>query len=147
MGELGIAPRIYACWVCSKRGSGFPAMGYYVMQKIDFIYGEKFPSKSLPGKPAPPAVEKQLVNVVAKMVSHGIIHNDLHPGNIGVLKNGKLVIFDYGFSQRADVEIKFPEQVLMAQLYTIIEQYAKPIMFNSLIYDTIYKIRQGKLKL
>lgn len=162
LGELGIAPRIYSCWVCVSAGNGnntkatttkkqqFPVKGYYVMDKIEHIWEKLYPSnseKTKHTKAAPAALEEKLVDVLATMVKAGIIHQDCHPGNIGILKDGRPVIFDFGFSIRVSDQITLPEVILMSQLYIVIEQYDKSIMYDSKIYDTIYEIRQGKYRI
>lgn len=163
LGNLGIAPRIYDCWVCSanakdsvKTSIKYPVIGYYVMDKMDKIWEHEYPcdstklgsgSDNRKAQRAPLAMEKKLVKVLETMVKAGIIHQDCHPGNIGILHNGRVVLFDFGFSIFSLEKITQPETVLMSQLYIVIEQFDKALMYESYLYDVIYKIRQNQYKI
>lgn len=151
LGELKIAPRIYDCWVCSPSEKvQYPVTGYYVMDKIEKIWENEYPSnsdKTNELRPAPLEIEKKLVNVLKNMIKVGIVHQDCHPGNIGILKDGRVVLFDFGFSIFSHEQMTQPETVLMSQLYIVIEQYDKPIMYESYLYDVIYQIRQNVYKI
>ena len=154
LGELKIAPRIYDCWVCtgseSETTPKYPVTGYYIMDKIEKIWDKEYPSDSTEGKPVRPSpreMERKLVKVLETMVKAGIIHQDCHPGNIGILKNGQVVLFDFGFAIFSHDKMTQPDTVLMSQLYIVIEQYDKKIMYDSYLYDVIYRIRQNKYKI
>jgi len=98
-----------------------------------------------------------LVKSLAKLVRAGILHNDLHVGNVGVVrsKTGRVtnvVIYDFGLAR----EIKPPtdvvvfEQIVLAQLYAMadpcnINNSSKNICANtSYILDMIYAIRRNE---
>jgi tRNA A-37 threonylcarbamoyl transferase component Bud32 len=152
LGELKIAPRIYDCWVCAKseNTSQYPVTGYYIMDKMEKIWDKEYPSNSdnkIPLRPAPLEMEKKLVKVLETMVKAGIIHQDCHPGNIGILKDGRVVLFDFGFAIFSHEKMTQPETILMSQLYMVLEHYDKPIMYDSYLYDVIYQIRQNKYKI
>lgn len=155
LGELGIAPRIYDCWVCNTAATQnvhYPVKGYYVMDKMEKIWEKEYPSNSEKSgqkaiHPAPLAMEKKLVKVLEMMVKSGIIHQDCHPGNIGILGDGRVVLFDFGFSIFSHEKMTQPETVLMSQLYIVLEQYDREIMYDSYLYDVIYQIRQNKYKI
>lgn len=149
LGELQVAPRIYDCWVCTANADQiqYPVTGYYVMDKMEKIWEHEYPcnsEKSNTVRAAPRSMEKKLVKVLETMIKAGIIHQDCHPGNIGILKDGRVVLFDFGFATFAREQMTEPETVLMSQLYIVIEQYDKSIMYESYLYDVIYKIRQNK---
>jgi len=150
LGDIGVAPKIYNCWVCfdsADSNVSFPLKAYYVMDKIDKIWKDAFPSGLNRGnKPASKNMEMKLVDVLERMIAGGIIHQDNHPGNIGIMANGDVVLFDFGFSVIALQPITYPETILMSQLYIVIEQYNKDIMFDSYLYDVIYAIRRGEYK-
>lgn len=155
LGELKIAPRIYDCWVCTKQVEKsdtrvkYPVTGYYIMDKMEKIWDKEYPSNSgnkQPVRAAPLEMEKKLVKVLEKMVKAGIIHQDCHPGNIGILKDGRVVLFDFGFAIFSHDKMTQPETILMSQLYIVLEHYDKNVMYDSYLYDVIYQIRQNKYK-
>lgn len=154
LGDLKVAPRIYDSWICHAHGTGntqqYHVTGYYVMDKMAQIWDKAYPSAD-PNKndnrPAPKAMEVKLLKALETMVKAGIIHQDCHPGNIGILANGQVVLFDFGFSLWSVDPITLPETVLMSQLYIVLEHYHKEIMYESYLYDIIYKIRQNKYKI
>jgi predicted unusual protein kinase regulating ubiquinone biosynthesis (AarF/ABC1/UbiB family) len=92
-------------------------------------------------------MEKKLVKVLETMIKAGIIHQDCHPGNIGILKDGRVVLFDFGFAIFSSEKMSQPETILMSQLYMVLEHYDKKIMYDSYLYDVIYQIRQNKYKI
>lgn len=151
LGELRIAPRIYDCWVCMQTEEMvYPVMGYYIMDKMEKIWDKEYPSDSEQNRklrPAPVDMEKKLVKVLETMIKAGIIHQDCHPGNIGILKDGRVVLFDFGFAIFSSEKMSQPETILMSQLYMVLEHYDKKIMYDSYLYDVIYQIRQNKYKI
>jgi hypothetical protein len=94
--------------------------------------------------------QEQLVELVARMVSIGLMHNDLHLQNIGALADGTMLLIDFGFTQSIKpimCDILFL-QVVMAQLYALIDPCnTNNITLNdgqcdtSYIVDCIYDIR------
>jgi hypothetical protein len=154
MGNLGIAPRIYECWLCSDaKGNEY---GYYTMDKIDKILTNEYPGNSRKLKPrqelraAPREIQEKIVGLLEVMINTGYVHNDNHPGNIGIMEDGEPVLFDFGFAIKADHELtEFDKlQALGFALYQIIEQYDKDIAYDEdgVFYDLIYLIRQNKYK-
>lgn len=97
--------------------------------------------------------QQQLVALVCKSVAAGLLHNDLHQGNIGRL-GGRMVMFDFGLTERIPViqDDHVFLQVVMAQLYALIEPCSKENVSwchaedheNTVVADTIYGIRAGK---
>jgi len=69
--------------------------------------------------------QQQLVSKTWRMVQLGIIHNDLHQGNVGIL-NGKACIYDFGEAEFIDPErvALLPSvvmrQLLVSQLYSLL---------------------------
>ncbi|WIA10882.1 hypothetical protein OEZ85_011048 [Tetradesmus obliquus] len=154
LGELGIAPRIYACWVCTgepptSKQQTFPMRGYYVMDRIQDIWKDLYPGGEPPAGRAEAfrRHEHELVRALGAMVKAGVVHQDAHPGNIGILADGRVVLFDFGFSVYALEPISMPEVVLMSQLYIMLEHYEKDAMQDSYLLDVVYEIRQKKFKL
>lgn len=152
MGDLGIAPRIYECWLCNDaEGNEY---GYYTMDRIDKILTNEYPGNSRKLKPrqklraAPRDIQQKIVGLLEVMINAGYVHNDNHPGNIGIMADGEPVLFDFGFALQADHELtEFDKlQALGFALYQIIEQYDKDIACDEdgVFYDLIYLIRQNK---
>lgn len=160
LGNLGIAPRIYECWLCNvanKAGVTTGEYGYYTMDKIDKIMGDEYPGnprklkKGQVLKVAPREIQQKIVGLLEVMIDAGYVHNDNHPGNIGIMADGEPVLFDFGFARKADHEMtEFDKlQALGFSLYQIIEQYDKEITYdeeNGVFYDLIYLIRQNVYK-
>ena len=154
MGNLGIAPRIYECWLCSDaKGNEY---GYYTMDKIDKIVSNEYPGnprklkKKQKLRAAPRGIQEKIVGLLEVMINANYVHNDNHPGNIGIMEDGEPVLFDFGFAIEADHELtEFDKlQALGFALYQIIEQYDKDITYDDdgVFYDLIYLIRQNKYK-
>lgn len=94
--------------------------------------------------------QRQLVALVARMVSIGLLHNDLHLDHIGVLENGTMVLIDFGQTQNIGplMSDTLFLQVVMAQLYALIDpcnfhniQLNGSQCINSPIISYIYSIR------
>ena len=154
MGELGIAPRIYECWLCSDaKGNEY---GYYTMDRIAKILTNEYPGNPRKLKEgqhlraAPRDIQQKIVGLLEVMINAGYVHNDNHPGNIGIMADGEPVLFDFGFALKADHELtEFDKlQALGFALYQIIEQYDKDITYDDdgVFYDLIYLIRQNEYK-
>ena len=102
--------------------------------------------------------QKGFVEMVARLVAVGLIHNDLHYGNIGKLpgKDGQIVLFDYGLAQLIDppTHILVYAQIVMAQLYSLIDScnnnnvktFNDYCGKNNPIVDTINGIRKNDEK-
>jgi len=145
LGSYNVAPHIYASWMCNNTG-------YYIMDRMKStwtdVYGPRTSDSGRFVEIQPDIVhELQLVYCLAKMISLGIIHQDCHPGNIGFTKDDDVVIFDFGFSVRADKPINYPEIMLMSQLYIVVQHWEKRNLYQSYLYKVIYRIRQGTVNL
>jgi serine/threonine protein kinase len=145
LGNAGIAPAIYSCWVCNNKG-------YYVMDRMKDTwqnrYGPKYSDGHLEYERTPTILhEAQLIYCLATMISLGVVHQDCHPGNIGFTFDDKVVIFDFGFAVIAQKTINYPEIMLMSQLYIVLELWDKEYMYNSYLYALLYKIRQNSITL
>ena len=67
---------------------------------------------------------KTFVRATWKMVLNGIIHNDLHQGNVGIMAN-EAVIFDFGFAEQIPDEqipsnLTIMRQLLISQLFSLL---------------------------
>jgi hypothetical protein len=138
--ELGIAPKVY------EDGSAGNGKVYVVMQVV-----KPFPK-------SPTRVQQRgFVKAALKAVRAGIIHNDLHAGNVGLGPKGNVLLLDYGLTE-LHAPIQDPmlwRQVLIAQLYA----FADPCNVNNpafhctrgngggcggYVVDAIYALRNGK---
>lgn len=71
-----------------------------------------------------PHHQQQLVSKTWRMIQLGIIHNDLHQGNVGIL-NGNACIYDFGEAEIINVQsVPLPpvvmRQLLVSQLYSLL---------------------------
>jgi len=70
--------------------------------------------------------QEQLVNLVLQSVAVGLLHNDLHQGNIGrSFSSGNMVMFDFGFTTMFNAPDELEEsvylQIVAAQLYALLD--------------------------
>lgn len=98
-------------------------------------------------------IQKDIVQRTWLLIQHGIIHNDLHQGNIGMRREGRRmrgVIFDFGEAERIDPpkDCVVLRQLLVSQLYALITKTdcntnnSIPLCGDHPIHDTIYLIRK-----
>lgn len=117
MGELNIGPKIHDVYYCIKNGL---IKYYFVMDYMNQGSLEDYMKKNKLSK----ANIKQILNKLNKMHKIGILHNDLHDGNILVNKNnkGKLEFFisDFGLSKKLSILIKKTKQTETNSLETIL---------------------------
>ena len=95
------------------------------------------------------AEELQVIGILEYMIDNGVLHNDCHPENFGVMKNGRVVVFDFGFSiQHSITDPVAKAQALMAQLYIYTERWTAVLgpayVAASAAHDVIYAIRRGE---
>lgn len=69
--------------------------------------------------------QMELINEVARMVSHGYLHNDLHIGNVAVnIRTKMATVIDFGLTKKLETlpreEMLF-NQIVLAQLYAILD--------------------------
>lgn len=100
---------------------------------------------------------KKLIKLIAKMVYHGYIHNDIHWGNVArrIGARNEPILIDFGFTQkleRAPDMLSF-NQILMAQLYSLtdacnVNNCMSGDCLRTICDDepigTIYQLRQGQ---
>ena len=89
------------------------------------------------------------------LLENGIIHNDMHQGNIGLLINNKRgIIFDFGEAEEIDPPTNkvILRQLFICQLYALItsdgcnENNKISLCGNEPIHDAIYQVRAHKPK-
>jgi len=68
---------------------------------------EYIPSKKVTSMEANNNMSSTLMRTFMKtVINHGYLHCDPHPGNIGVMSDGKLVLYDYGMVARLQTNIR-----------------------------------------
>lgn len=157
---LHISPKIFSCWICNNEG-------YFIMERFSKTYQHEYPSgyqsinliyntdetltRARQFRLASWETEIKVIRLLETMIANDIVHNDIHPENIGINKDGEPILFDFGFSYRtAEKELKkfmelknkneaenehvnrcsscssciIPSEfILMSHLYMIIEKY------------------------
>lgn len=149
LGKLNIAPIVYDYQIMDGE-DGFK-QGIILMQKITSIYRDVYfdigddPNINRKCSLPPKNVQQKLIHKIKEMINAGYIHNDLHCGNIGFVKD-EVRLFDFGFTQSIQTLCKpcNNEQILGFHLYQVIEHLPFDLRDESLYYDVIYEIRQGK---
>lgn len=152
MGQKDIAPKVYYYGTFIEDGE---KKGVIIMEKMSGIYRSRYPdigdNPNVDDHPVlPPAsVQQKVIKKIIEMIDAGYIHNDLHGGNIGFVKNNgkeEVRLFDYGFS-RAISPLCLPcnkDQILGFSLYQLIEHLPFELRNRSVYYDVIYDLRQNK---
>jgi hypothetical protein len=140
LGEIGIAPTVYASWISEQ-------YGYIVMDKLDSVWGKKR-GKNV-SSVSTKSEQLQLIRCIITMVQNGYLHNDCHLDNIGFI-GGTPKLFDCEFVQRFDpVENPHILSLLVAaQLYIVIEHSTFRDIIGTeeqrnYIFDTIQFILQN----
>ena len=85
-GKLGIGPKIYDYWKC---GGDF----YMVMEKLDTTIWDLIHTTS--SCQVIKDTWKSIVKVLRKMKKHGMVHGDLHTGNV-MVKGKRAYVIDWG---------------------------------------------------
>lgn len=144
LGQAGLAPVVHG-FMTRKCGRNVFAMT--VVDRFAQTWEQMYPHgddcQSAPYK-IDEAHERALLQAIIAMVDLGIVHNDLHTGNIGFTDDGRVLLFDFGYAR----EIAPPasperEQIILAHLYQVLEHYAPGTRDCSLLYEAVYHIRQG----
>lgn len=157
LGEQNVAPKIHKVWTCKV---GRKLYGFIVMDRLMYVYRDLYPDQTLEeldddekrGKSPPvlPPVDVQhaFIGCLEKSIELGYVHNDNHGGNMGIGVDGHVKLFDYGFTHRMTEECEQcnRNQILAFALYQVIEHLPLPLRNDSIYYDVIYLIRQGKYK-
>ncbi len=54
---------------------------------------------------------------IKQIIEHGVIHADPHPGNVGISKDGKIVLYDFGQVAKLDETLWSNVKTLMFSVY------------------------------
>lgn len=97
-GKLGIGPDFYDVFITTDtQGS------VVIIKAFEIIDGESWMKKDWKEKEREAALVK-LDKTIGIMNKAGIIHHDLHPGNVMVAKTGEIYIIDYDLAKFAAAE-------------------------------------------
>lgn len=149
LGKLNIAPIVYDYQIMD--GDDGYKQGIILMQKITSIYRNVYfdigddPSIKKKCSLPPRVVQLKLIHKIKEMINAGYIHNDLHCGNIGFIRD-EVRLFDFGFTQSIQPLCRpcNNDQILGFHLYQVIEHLPFDLRDDSEYYNVIYEIRQGK---
>ena len=92
--------------------------------------------------------QKELVRATWIMILNGIIHNDLHQGNVGIMGD-KAVIFDFGLAEEIPKpsNLTIMRQLLISQLFSLLttvgcnENNKINLCGNHPIHNAIYNVK------
>jgi predicted Ser/Thr protein kinase len=110
--SLGLAPEIYDI----ERAQG----------QINVYMQQLYPIKALKT-----SQQQQLVDTVAKLINNGIIHNDLHFGNIMRTTKGKVMITDFGMAQQTRYPIGFSSHLFRQTMIATLSSLLDPCNQNN----------------
>jgi predicted unusual protein kinase regulating ubiquinone biosynthesis (AarF/ABC1/UbiB family) len=107
-----VVPKVYEKWSTSR----VITMEYIPSEKIGVAKVKM--DKSL-------TAVMLMESFLKQILEHGIIHADPHPGNLGVTKNGRVVLYDYG--QVVELDKVFLDNV-KPMLFAIYERDVNTVM-------------------
>jgi len=135
LGNIGIAPKIYKYWECESDG-------YYTMDLLTGVLNENIFLNGTNGISAQ-QIQYGIIMALCTMVQNGYTHQDCHFGNIGLIGE-KVVLFDFGFTKRFNDQNHILD-VLVSQLYIVIEQLDDPYFYNNYLYLVIHLIKTRQI--
>lgn len=158
LGDAGIAPRIFkGPWFCKSTA-------FYTLELMKGTWAKYLPTSDNWAKKNKvqrlqlsqtltegfKKMERQLVANLERMIELGIVHNDNHPDNIGLMehpeKKGwfKTVLFDFGLALDYDINKDLALQTLLAHIYITLEHYDDELFSSSELLDIAYLIRRNE---
>ena len=132
MSDLGIGPKLYDTFVCKPDGEPyiFFVMEYFNQNALDvYLYNGGFIT---------PDDTKTISRLVNRMHAAGVVHTDLHPGNIlvNLSPNGKLrfAISDFGLARFASEHVKHSKAkdhlLAFTKSMEMISSVIQPMVYN-----------------
>ena len=139
--NLGCAPQIYEDFIDVKH-KGIKYARALVMEKISTFNGKT------------KITDQQQIDIMQQtwiLLENGIIHNDMHQGNIGLL-NRHGIIFDFGEAEEIDPPANkvILRQLFICQLYALITSDGCnlnnriSLCGDNPIHNAIYQVRAHK---
>lgn len=96
---------------------------YVVMEYVDDdLLQERLKEGKMPPDKAFLIMEK-IIEAVKKIHAQGIVHRDIHPGNIFISLDDKIKIFDFGAAYLNDTSEGVPDSIVIKPGYSAPEQY------------------------
>lgn len=139
--QLGCAPKIYEDFINVTLYDEYFARAL-VMEKISTFKNRK---------KITPLQQIDIMQQTWILLENGIIHNDMHQGNIGLL-NRRGIIFDFGEAEEIDPPTNkvILRQLFICQLYALItsdgcnENNRISLCGDAPIHNAIYQVRAHK---
>lgn len=117
LSELKLAPKIIDSALCENEN------GIIIMERIYGTLRKKLLDEyGNAGACIPVELQKEIIPLLFKAVDNGYIHMDNHTDNIGLLKNGKPILIDFGFTVKRDLSPLAKIAAHIFSLYVLIEQ-------------------------
>jgi len=140
--KLECAPKIYEDFIYVKHKRIKYARAL-VMEKISTFKNRK------------KITSQQQIDIMQQtwiLLENGIIHNDMHQGNIGLRTNGSGIVFDFGEAEEIDPPTNkvILRQLFICQLYALITRVGCnknnriSLCGNEPIHNAIYQVRAHK---
>ena len=152
LAALGIAPFVHDDSIVSK-------FAFILMDKVIPVHLDMVSNTQSDSYSESDSFTKKLIRLIAKMIYHGYLHNDIHWGNVAATVHSphEPILIDFGFTTHLGYtpdKLCF-NQILMAQLYALTDACNVNNRINDSIddiillcdneaIDTIYELRQGK---
>ena len=124
---------------------------YIVMERIEGITLKKYMNaKKQLSFHMTVSVTEQILEALAHAHAHGIIHRDIKPQNVMLLRSGKVIVTDFGIAKLPDAEnVTMADKAIGTVYYISPEQASgKPIDARSDLYSLgamMYEMITGKL--
>ena len=111
--DLGVAPKLFNSFICPDvlrfpEGGNLIPLGFIIQEKWDITLGDYYKTYE---EKIPPNLITELKRKVKLLHQHGIVHADIHPGNVvlkiiqlpdGNIKPIDIALIDFGTSERFD---------------------------------------------
>ena len=132
--KLGIAPQIYDTFIL------FENVNIKIIKLYEYIDGYTVDTKSWKSKKEETQFLKDLEIIIRKMNKAGIIHQDLHKGNVMITKKNKIYIIDFDLAKLVEnAESDKIKYFNTDYQYSIIDINLLNFVYNNLISKDIIK--------
>lgn len=147
MAAINIAPQVLAVWSAEDPVSK-KQTGYILMEELAGVYRSVYPdgANGSPVKHVTDEVELSVIGILEIAIEHGFIHNDNHGGNIGFTADGRVMLFDLGFTVKKVIPAGMKEYILGYSVLQLLEHMPPEDKYSTKYYDLLYAIRQSRYK-